>query len=172
MKTSLWPEDPKLAIAKEMFKLALPAGHALPNQTKLAALEFMADPIAHAIEAMTHSLMANGKILACGNGGSAADAQHFAAELLNRFELQQNDVIEYRMNRIRKEYRTLLSEEAHYGDREMLEILRRMLNTANYKTDKKLVEKMQDFIEWTRKNSTEDAVIIDYGNWLNTKLTK
>ena len=51
-------------------------------QTKLAALEFMAEPIAAAIEAMTHSLMANGKILACGNGGSAADAQHFAAELV------------------------------------------------------------------------------------------
>lgn len=58
-------------------------------QTKLAALEFMADPIAAAIDAMTHSLMSNGKILACGNGGSAADAQHFAAELLNRFELER-----------------------------------------------------------------------------------
>ena len=58
-------------------------------QTKLAALEFMAEPIAAAIEAMTHSLMANGKILACGNGGSAADAQHFAAELLNRFEMER-----------------------------------------------------------------------------------
>lgn len=34
----IWPEDPKLAIAKDMFKLALPAGHALPQQTKLAAL--------------------------------------------------------------------------------------------------------------------------------------
>jgi hypothetical protein len=34
----IWPEDPKLAIAKEMFQLALPAGHALPNQTPLAAL--------------------------------------------------------------------------------------------------------------------------------------
>ena len=57
-------------------------------QTKLAALEFMAEPIAAAIEAMTHSLMANGKILACGNGGSA-DAQHFAAELVNRFEMER-----------------------------------------------------------------------------------
>lgn len=37
-ESDIWPEDPKLAIAKEMFKLALPAGHALPNQTKLAAL--------------------------------------------------------------------------------------------------------------------------------------
>lgn len=35
---TIWPEDPKLVIAKEMFKLALPAGHALPQQTKLAAL--------------------------------------------------------------------------------------------------------------------------------------
>lgn len=34
----IWPEDPKLAIAKEMFQLALPAGHALPVQTPLAAL--------------------------------------------------------------------------------------------------------------------------------------
>ncbi|MDD3352283.1 phosphoheptose isomerase [Zoogloea sp.] len=58
-------------------------------QTKLGALEFMAEPIAAAIEAMTHCLMANGKILACGNGGSAADAQHFSAELLNRFELER-----------------------------------------------------------------------------------
>ena len=34
----IWPEDPKLAIAKDMFKLALPAGHALPSQTPLAAM--------------------------------------------------------------------------------------------------------------------------------------
>ena len=37
-KEPIWPSDPKLAIAKDMFKLALPAGYALPNQTKLAAL--------------------------------------------------------------------------------------------------------------------------------------
>lgn len=34
----IWPKDPKLAIAKEMFQLALPAGHALPHQTPLSAL--------------------------------------------------------------------------------------------------------------------------------------
>jgi D-sedoheptulose 7-phosphate isomerase len=38
---------------------------------------------------MVASLLANGKILACGNGGSAADSQHFAAELLNRFERER-----------------------------------------------------------------------------------
>ncbi|MBV6475524.1 MAG: phosphoheptose isomerase [Rhodocyclaceae bacterium] len=58
-------------------------------QTKLAAMESLAAPIAQAVELMTTSLLAGGKIMACGNGGSAADAQHFAAELLNRFEKER-----------------------------------------------------------------------------------
>ena len=58
-------------------------------QTKLAAMEALAAPIAQAVEMMTACLLAGGKIMACGNGGSAADAQHFAAELLNRFEKER-----------------------------------------------------------------------------------
>ena len=58
-------------------------------RTKLEALDALAAPLAGAIEIMTGSLLDNGKILACGNGGSAADAQHFAAELVNRFELER-----------------------------------------------------------------------------------
>ena len=58
-------------------------------QTKLNAVEVLAQPIARATEVMVRCLMANGKILACGNGGSAADSQHFAAELLNRFERER-----------------------------------------------------------------------------------
>ena len=58
-------------------------------QTKLAAVEALAQPIVRATEVMVASLLANGKILACGNGGSAADSQHFAAELLNRFERER-----------------------------------------------------------------------------------
>ena len=46
-------------------------------------------PIARAIGLMSTALKAGGKILACGNGGSAADAQHFAAELVNRFERER-----------------------------------------------------------------------------------
>jgi len=55
----------------------------------LAAIEWLAAPVAEATEAMTGCLLNNGKILACGNGGSAADAQHFAAELVNRFEMER-----------------------------------------------------------------------------------
>ena len=58
-------------------------------QTKLAAMEALSPPIAQAVEAMVASLLANGKILACGNGGSAADPRHFAAELLTRSEKER-----------------------------------------------------------------------------------
>ncbi|QID17021.1 phosphoheptose isomerase [Nitrogeniibacter mangrovi] len=57
--------------------------------TKRAAAELMVAPLAQAVDLMTGCLMNGGKILACGNGGSAADAQHFAAELVNRFEMER-----------------------------------------------------------------------------------
>jgi len=58
-------------------------------QLKLKAIDELAGPIARATEIMVRCLLANGKILACGNGGSAADSQHFSAELLNRFERER-----------------------------------------------------------------------------------
>src|SRR5260370_27898922 len=57
-------------------------------QLKLKAQEALAEPIARATEIMVKCLLANGKILACGNGGSAAHAQHFSAQPLNPFERQ------------------------------------------------------------------------------------
>jgi D-sedoheptulose 7-phosphate isomerase len=58
-------------------------------KTKQNAAVAMAPSIALGIDAMVASLRAGGKIMACGNGGSAADSQHFAAELLNRFERER-----------------------------------------------------------------------------------
>jgi D-sedoheptulose 7-phosphate isomerase len=49
----------------------------------------LAPTIAAAARMMTRCLLDDGKILSCGNGGSAADAQHFSSELLNRFELER-----------------------------------------------------------------------------------
>lgn len=49
----------------------------------------LAPDIAAAAALMTRALLDDGKILSCGNGGSAADAQHFSSELLNRFELER-----------------------------------------------------------------------------------
>ena len=58
-------------------------------QAKQTALNALAAPIESAIRLMVHSLKSGGKVMACGNGGSAADSQHFAAELLNRFEKER-----------------------------------------------------------------------------------
>ena len=56
---------------------------------KEAALAALDVPLQDAIAAVVESLRVGGKVLACGNGGSAADAQHFAAELVNRFERER-----------------------------------------------------------------------------------
>lgn len=58
-------------------------------EVKAASMDVLAGPIAIAAEKMCRCLDAGGKILSCGNGGSAADAQHFAAELVNRFEAER-----------------------------------------------------------------------------------
>ena len=58
-------------------------------QVKVAAATAMAAPIEAAVRRMAGCLKAGGKVMACGNGGSAADSQHFAAELLNRFEKER-----------------------------------------------------------------------------------
>ena len=58
-------------------------------QLKLQAAEQLAEPIAQAVEIMFTALSNGNKILACGNGGSAADCQHFAAELVGSFERER-----------------------------------------------------------------------------------
>ncbi|MBL8251312.1 MAG: phosphoheptose isomerase [Candidatus Competibacter sp.] len=58
-------------------------------ETKQRTLETMGARIAQAAEHLAEALRQGQKILACGNGGSAADAQHFAAELVNRFEIER-----------------------------------------------------------------------------------
>lgn len=56
---------------------------------KLECMDALAAPIASAAQLMVDCLKGDGKILACGNGGSAADSQHFSSELLNRFEKER-----------------------------------------------------------------------------------
>jgi D-sedoheptulose 7-phosphate isomerase len=56
---------------------------------KTEAAPVLGAPIAQAGLMLAQALKSGGKALACGNGGSAADAQHFAAELVNRFEAER-----------------------------------------------------------------------------------
>lgn len=56
---------------------------------KYAAAEILSRPIADAVSAVVGCITSGGKVLACGNGGSASDAQHFAAEFVGRFERER-----------------------------------------------------------------------------------
>jgi D-sedoheptulose 7-phosphate isomerase len=58
-------------------------------ETKRQTMPKLAEPIARASQAILTTLMEGGKVLSCGNGGSAADAQHFSSEMLNRFERER-----------------------------------------------------------------------------------
>ncbi|MDY6829498.1 MAG: phosphoheptose isomerase [Pseudomonadota bacterium] len=57
--------------------------------TKRASQQVLGPRVVAAAEAMAACLLDGGKILACGNGGSAGDAQHFSSEMLNRFERER-----------------------------------------------------------------------------------
>ena len=61
-------------------------------QLKLDAMEKLAGPVARGVEVMVAALAADRKIMACGNGGSAGDAQHLAAELVGRFERERPEL--------------------------------------------------------------------------------
>jgi D-sedoheptulose 7-phosphate isomerase len=56
---------------------------------KTESVELLAPLIVKAAASMADSLLQEHKILSCGNGGSAADAQHFSSEMLNRFEMER-----------------------------------------------------------------------------------
>lgn len=59
---------------------------------KYQAAPVLSKPIVQAISAIVASLTSGGKVLACGNGGSAADAQHFSAEFVGRFERERPEL--------------------------------------------------------------------------------
>jgi len=71
----------KLGYRRETFARSI--------QSKQRTQHTIAEAVAHAATMMADALASDHKILACGNGGSAADAQHFAAELVNRFESER-----------------------------------------------------------------------------------
>jgi len=58
-------------------------------EVKQKAADTLVVPIQQAGDRIVQCMLNNGKILSCGNGGSAADAQHFSAELINRFEKER-----------------------------------------------------------------------------------
>ncbi len=58
-------------------------------ETKRHCKSQLTQPVADAAAMIVNTMLEGGKVLSCGNGGSAADAQHFSSEMLNRFERER-----------------------------------------------------------------------------------
>ncbi|MDF3036560.1 MAG: phosphoheptose isomerase [Paucimonas sp.] len=84
-------------------------------ELKAKAGAVLAQPIADAVELMFSALSNGNKILACGNGGSAADCQHFAAELVGRFERERLPLPALALT-VDTSILTAVSNDYHYND--------------------------------------------------------
>lgn len=84
-------------------------------KTKLESISDLNTPIASAIEKMAFALRNGNKILSCGNGGSAADAQHFAAELVCRFERERPALAAIALT-VDTSALTAISNDYHYDE--------------------------------------------------------
>lgn len=84
-------------------------------QAKTDSLPLLAPGIAEAAETIMQCLMSDGKVLACGNGGSAADAQHFASEMLNRFDRERPGLPAFALTTDSSTI-TSIANDYHYND--------------------------------------------------------
>lgn len=92
---------------KSMFEASIKA--------KQEATDSLNLPITKAIEAMVTALKKGNKILSCGNGGSAADAQHFSAELVCRFERERPALAAIALT-VDTSALTAISNDYHYDE--------------------------------------------------------
>lgn len=84
-------------------------------KTKQESRDVLSGPITAAVEAMVTTLENGQKILSCGNGGSAADAQHFAAELVCRFERERPGLAAIALT-VDTSALTAISNDYHYDE--------------------------------------------------------
>ena len=86
-------------------------------QTQIAAAEALPDAISRAAMTLVQSLLNGNKILCCGNGTSAANAQHFAASMINRFETERPGLPAIANDRLHDEiYAKQVRALGHAGD--------------------------------------------------------
>ena len=86
-------------------------------QTQIAAAEALPDAISRAAMTLVQSLLNGNKILCCGNGTSAANAQHFAASMINRFETERPSLTAIANDRLHDEvYAKQVRALGHAGD--------------------------------------------------------
>jgi hypothetical protein len=92
------------------------------------------------------------------------------AELIIRYELKDFDLLEYKILRARKEFQNYLALPENEKDREFIRLLRKIINAADFRKDKKLVEQVRKFLTAYPADEADDHEIISYNGWLRQLL--
>lgn len=93
------------------------------------------------------------------------------AELIIRYELKDFDLLEYKINRAQKEFRSYLTMEENEKDREFIRLLRKIINSAGLRHDRRLIEQVRKFIKAYPADQSDDMEIISYSHWLSQLIT-
>lgn len=89
------------------------------------------------------------------------------ADLIVRFELSDEDTLEYKLKQVKKDFRNMLNEKENSREKEMIEIISGMVKTPEVRSNKPLVRKIQSVLKMDEARDTE---IIHYRNWLKDKI--
>ena len=88
------------------------------------------------------------------------------SELIIRYELQSLDVLEYKMAQVKKDYKDLLIKDEHLNEKDLLLILKDLINSAQPTKNKILLSRIIHFID-RNKSASEETEIISYVEWIN-----
>lgn len=91
------------------------------------------------------------------------------AELIIRYELKDFDLLEYKINQLRKDFKEYLKQIENEKEKEFITILKSFINSAAYMQDKKLLNRVKLFVNLKDEAPSEDREIINYKNWLREK---
>jgi hypothetical protein len=93
-------------------------------------------------------------------------------ELIIRYELKDFDLLEYKINQLRKDFKEYLNQKENLKEKEFISLLKLIINSADFKQDKKLLERVQLFLDSTAVTTSEETEIINYRDWLREKAGK
>ncbi|MGQ0828166.1 MAG: hypothetical protein ACT4ON_07215 [Bacteroidota bacterium] len=91
-------------------------------------------------------------------------------ELMIRYELEDFDYLEHKIERTKKEYPALLKKAEYNRQKQMILVINAMMRSEGIKKDKALLKQINQLLQGAMGNSSTDSDIINYGDWLNAKL--
>jgi hypothetical protein len=91
------------------------------------------------------------------------------AELIIRYELKHFDLLEYKINQLTKDFKEYLNQKENLKEKEFITILKSIINSTDFRNDKKLLERVKLFLGSTAAAPAEETEIINYKDWLREK---